>query len=163
MSWDVLVLNYHGSPPRDDDEMVETEADPLGDASEVRAAISRHLEGVDWSDPGLGIYSAGELWIEFRLGESDLVDAMMLHVRGGGDAIRAMLQFAQPNGWSLFDCSTSEFLDPENPSQESWEEFQAYRDQAVTDWTSSKKNTTAKKKTPKKKTSRKKASKKRKT
>ena len=52
----------------------------------------------------------------------------MLHVRGGGDAITPMLQFATPMKWSLFDCSTGEFLDPAAPSQEGWEGFQAFRD-----------------------------------
>ncbi len=56
---------------------------------------------------------------------------MMLHVRGGGDAISAITKFAQPQGWSALDCSTGEFLDFENPSQAGWEGFQAYRDKFV--------------------------------
>ena len=43
----------------------------------------------------------------------------------------AVLRFAKPNGWSLLDCSTSEFLDPDNPSAEGWEGFQAFRDKVT--------------------------------
>ena len=50
---------------------------------------------------------------------------------GGGDAIAAMLQFANPNKWSLMDFSTGEFLDPEKPSQKGWEDFQASRDKLI--------------------------------
>lgn len=131
MSWDVMVFNYQGSPPADMDEMAEAgDPDPLGKPAAVRKAISRYLD-VDWSDPAWGIYESGELSIEFNMGEEDPVTDIMLHVRGGGDAIAAMLGFAQPNNWSLFDCSTSEFLDPENPSAEGWEGFQEFRDKVV--------------------------------
>jgi hypothetical protein len=132
MSWDVLVLNYHGSPPANIDEMAAApNPDPLGEASTVRDAISRHLDGVDWSDPTWGVYFDEGYSIEFNVGHEHSVDSIMLHVRGGGDAISAMLQFAQPNNWSLFDCSTSKFIDPENPSQEGWEGFQTYRNKIV--------------------------------
>ena len=131
MSWDVLVLNYHGSPP-DIEEMAEAgDPDPLGNASAVRVAISRHLEGVDWSDPAWGLFEGDGFSFEFNMGNKDPVDSIMLHVRGGGDPIAAMLQFSQPNKWSLFDCSTSEFLDPDNPSHEAWEAFQELRDKVV--------------------------------
>jgi hypothetical protein len=78
-----------------------------------------------------GIYEGDGYSIEFNMGTADAIDTIMLHVRGGGNAIAALLQFAQPNNWSLFDCSTSEFLDPENPSSEGWEGFQEYRDKVV--------------------------------
>jgi hypothetical protein len=55
----------------------------------------------------------------------------MLHVRGGGDAVAAILQFTRPNKWSAFDCSTGAFIDLENPSHEGWEGLQTARDEAV--------------------------------
>ena len=129
MSWDIMVLNYGGklSP----EEMLEAETvGPLGSAAQVRRRIAKHLPGVDWSDPAWGIYEGEGFTIEFNSGNDDPIDSIMLHVRGGGEAIPAMLRFATPNGWSLLDCSTSEFLDPENPSAEGWEGFQAFRDRA---------------------------------
>ena len=126
MSWDVLVLNCGGNPA---DEAGEER--PLGPAARVRMSISAHLPGVDWSDPAWGVYDGDGFSIEFNTGKRSPIASIMLHVRGGGDAIPAMLAFANPNGWSLFDCSTSEFLDPENPSPEGWEGFQAFRDKAV--------------------------------
>ena len=132
MSWDVLVLNYHGSPPADIDAMAAApDPEPLGDGESVRDAISQLLDGVDWTEPAWGVYFNDGYSIEFNVGREKTVDSIMLHVRGGGDAIAAMLQFAQPNNWSLFDCSTSEFIDPNSPSQEGWEGFQAYRDKIV--------------------------------
>jgi hypothetical protein len=130
MSWDVVVLNYGGemSP----EEMLDAEpVGPLGPAAQVRKRIAKHLPGVDWSDPVWGLYKGDGFTIEFNTGKDDPIDTIMLHVRGGGDAIPALLGFANPNRWSLLDCSTSEFLDPENPSAEGWEGFQAFRDKAL--------------------------------
>jgi hypothetical protein len=130
MSWDVMVLNYGGklSP----DEMLDAEpVGPLGPAAQVRRRIAKHLPGVDWSEPAWGIYEGDGFTIEFDIGEDDSIESILLHVRGGGDAITALLGFANPNGWSLLDCTTSKFLDPEKPSAEGWEGFQAFRDKAM--------------------------------
>jgi len=132
MSWDVVVLNYGSSPPADVEEMGEVgEPDPLGSATAVRELISRHLDGVDWSDPTYGVYTGGEFTIEFPIRDEDPIDSLMLHVHGGGDAIQTLLRFAQPNNWTLFDCSTSEIIDPVSPSQEGWEGFQKLRDKYI--------------------------------
>lgn len=130
MSWDVMVLNYGGklSP----DEMLDADpVGPLGPAAQVRRRIAKHLPGIDWSEPAWGVFEGDGFTIEFNSGSDDPIDSMMLHVRGGGDAIAALLKFAKPNGWSLLDCSTSEFLDLENPSAEGWEGFQDFRDKAI--------------------------------
>ncbi len=126
MSWDVVVLNYNGAPPTDWDDADDPET--LGSAAEVRERISQHLDGVDWSDPTFGVYVGSGFTIEFPIRDQDPVDSLMLYVRGKGDAITALLQFAEPNGWSLLDASNSEFIDPENPSQEGWEGFQRLGD-----------------------------------
>ncbi len=132
MSWDIVVLNYGDAPPVDAEEMgAAGEPDPLGSATAVRELISQHLDGVDWSDPTCGVYRGDGFTIEFPIRDSDPVESLMLHVRGGGDAIAALLQFAQPNNWTLFDCSTSEIIDPDDPSQEGWEGFQELRDKDV--------------------------------
>lgn len=132
MSWDVMVMRFEGGTPN----IAELESGarapmPLGPAAEVRQAISRHLSSVDWSDPAWGIYDGDGFSIEFNAGSDDPIDSIMLHVRGGGDAIAAALSFAIPNGWSLLDCSSGDFINSENPSQEGWEGFQDFRDQVL--------------------------------
>ncbi|MGB3295145.1 MAG: hypothetical protein WBB01_19350 [Phormidesmis sp.] len=86
---------------------------------------------MDWSDPTWGLYSGNGYSIEFSIGDDDPIQDMMLHVRGGGDVIAAIQQFARPLNWAVFDSSTSEFLDLDNPSQAGWEGSQAYRDKAI--------------------------------
>lgn len=131
MSWDVMIFNLGGKAPLNLDQLEETDLLPLGPADEIRERISALLPGVDWSDPTWGIYGDEGFSIEFNVGEDDPITNMMLHVRGGGDAIAAITRFAKPLQWSALDCSTSEFLDFEKPSQAGWEGFQAFRDQVI--------------------------------
>jgi hypothetical protein len=96
-----------------------------------RELLSGLLPGIDWSDTTWGIYEGNGFSIEFNVGRDDPIGIMMLHVRGGGDAIAAIVTLARPVGWSALDCSTSKFLDLDNPSQAGWEVFQAFRDKVI--------------------------------
>lgn len=135
MGWDVMIFNYHGAPPRD----ITLSSDDdgpfvLGAAKRVREAITTTLPGVDWSDPTWGMYLGNGFTFEFSAGSDDPIMAIMVHVRGGGDPIPELLRVAVPNQWSLFDCSTSEFIDPNDPSQEGWTGFQAFRDRVIQEY-----------------------------
>jgi len=127
MSWDVMVFNYAGKPPAPA-AMDDVPPLPLGAAASVRANISRCLPGVDWSEPGWGIFEADEISVEFNIGDADPVDSLMLHVRGTGNPLPALLSIATGNSWSLLDCTTGQFIDPARPSSDGWREFQAFRD-----------------------------------
>jgi hypothetical protein len=132
MSWDVMIFDFKGPPIPLDEVPPDYQPPVIGSADEVRKKISAHLPGTDWSDPTWGEYIVGEgFTIEFNMGHGQTIDNFMLHVRGGGDAIAAIMQFARPNGWSVFDCSFGQYLDPDNPSQSGWLGFQAYRDHVI--------------------------------
>jgi hypothetical protein len=77
----------------------------------------------------------------------------LLNVRGTGDPISSILKLTEANGWVAVDCSTSEFIDPANPSYEGWEGFQAFRDKAI--GLSKRKKSESKAKDPKRKRKRK--------
>jgi hypothetical protein len=132
MSWDVIVFNFRGSPPRDLESFESHEPpEALGTPNTVSRSIDEFLPGVHWSDPTAGLYEGDEFTIEFNLGGGEIVNTMHLQVRGSGDAVAALMQFAVPCGWSLLDCSTSKFLDPNNPSTEGWDGFQSLRNRAM--------------------------------
>ena len=128
MSWDVMVFHLRDKPQSLDDLREEAML-PLGPAAQVREAISSVLSGVDWSDCTWGLYGGNGFSIEFNVGKEDPIQNMMLHVRGGGDAVSDIMKLVLANAWIALDCSTSEFLDPAAPSNEGWVGFQKYRDQ----------------------------------
>ena len=129
MSWDLVLFRFKGTPPRDLDSMDENQMAPLGTARAVRDAVSRFLPETDWSDPSWGFYSAENFTVEFNAGSGEIIETMMLHIRGDGDDAGALvMRFAQPNNWAVFDCSSGEFLDPGEISRNGWEGFKAFRD-----------------------------------
>jgi hypothetical protein len=127
MSWDVMVFHLR-ERPKSLEELTEDGLLPLGAAANVRAQISAALSDIDWSDPTWGLYGGRGFSIEFNVGKNDPIQHMMLHVRGGGDAISDIMKLVGSNGWVAFDCSTGEFLDPAAPSDAGWVGFQNYRD-----------------------------------
>src|SRR4051794_19319515 len=98
MSWGVMIFNLRGKPPPPIDQLQESDSEPLGPAADVRQRISALLPGIDWSDPTWGIYDGDGFSIEFNVGADDPIANMMLHVRGGGNAIAAIVRFVRPLG-----------------------------------------------------------------
>jgi hypothetical protein len=132
MSWDVMIFNIRRSPPPPFEKLEEVDLQPIGRADEVRRNIAAALPGVDWRDPTWGLYDGDGFSIEFNVGQDDPIQNMMLHVRGGGDAVSAIVTMLRADpGWAALDCSTGQFLDPKSPSDEGWRGFQAFRDKIV--------------------------------
>jgi hypothetical protein len=131
MSWDVMIFNFGDASPPPLERLEPNDLKPLGAASDVRQRISELLPGVNWTDLSWGIYGGEGFSIEFNVGNDDPITSIMLHVRGGGDVISTIMAFTSRLGWWALDCSTSEYLYPQNPSQAGWEGFQRYRDKII--------------------------------
>lgn len=131
MSWDVMVFDFGGTPKP---FRQLTDADQpyvMGTSAEVRAKIDTHLPNVDWSDPTWRLYVGDGFSFELSMDDEVEKRGFMVHVRGGGDAISALFRFATPNKWSLLDCSTTDWLNPDKPSQVGWKGFQVLRDKGL--------------------------------
>lgn len=126
MSWDVIVFDTRGVKPPPVEHFSEQDYAPLGPAAAVRQVISESLPGVQWTDPTWGAYEGEGFSIEFNLGDEDPVGSMMLHVRGTGRAIAAIITLARPLGWSVLDGSTGLFLDFDQPDEAGWSGHQAF-------------------------------------
>ena len=131
MSWDVMIFALPSPPPRFAEMPDGWDGDPLGPADEVRSRISKLLPEVSWSDPTWGIYEGNGFSYEFNMGTDEPIANVMVHVRGGGDATKPLLQLAQEYGWCLLDTSTTEWLHHADRLEAGWETFQAYRDKVL--------------------------------
>ena len=120
MSWDAVLLRTKD----DAGEPWEAEELPLGKRADVLKAIMDVFPSAGWDNPTQLFYRDGDLSIEFRFQGKNPVDSVLLEVRGEGDPIAPLLDLAARNGWQVLDCSTSEFIDPKNPSDTG---FDGYR------------------------------------
>jgi hypothetical protein len=133
MSWDVMVFDLGENPPPIGEMGADFKPKSLGPVSELRRKLSLHFSNINWSDPSWGVYDGDGFSVEFSVGKEQMSDGFMIHVRGSGNAIAALLKFSIPNGWSLFDCSTGDFIDHQSPSDSGWVGFQNYRDRVIKD------------------------------
>lgn len=131
MSWDVSVFAAKVPPPPVSEMRDDWRGELLGTAAEVRAKISECLSEVDWTDPTWGIYEGNGFSLEFNTGRKDPSNGFMVHVRGGGNAVAAILRLADCEGWYLLDCSQGEWIHHCSDAEAGWEEFQTYRDEVL--------------------------------
>lgn len=130
MSWDVVLLD---APDVDcaDDIAADTDIRPIKRSAVIEAVSALFPGSAKFSDSSWG-HIAGDGWsIEVNVGSDEMRPSIMLHVRGAGDPVPAILQIADALRVRALDCSTGDFLDAEAPEKASFERWQAYRDQVV--------------------------------
>jgi hypothetical protein len=124
MSWDVALVKIRGEfRPIEDVDNEDYVA--LGELDDVRQAIGRAFPSAKWSSPTWAVYEGPGFGIEFALDGVESSNSVILHVHGSGDPIPSLLRLTQANGWLAVDCSTGEFIDPNDPSYEGWEGFKS--------------------------------------
>lgn len=123
MSWDVAIVKIKG-PFRPIAEVDDGDYASIGSHTAVVRAIRAEFPTAEWSkDKTHATFDGGDFSIEFDLSSVEDANTVVLNVRGGGDPIPTILKLTQANGWAAVDCSTSEFIDPANPSYEGWEGY----------------------------------------
>jgi hypothetical protein len=120
VSWDVILLS------RDPIGAGSKGPPPLGDAEEVRTKVSRSLPAVDWSQPAWGVLDGAGWSIEFNHQAEGPTDSLMLHVRGTGDPLSAILKLCSESAWIAFDTTEGEVIDSKARRAVGWEKFQSY-------------------------------------
>jgi hypothetical protein len=103
----------------------------MGEATVLRRAISAVVHEMDWSDPAWGTLEGAGFSIEFSIERVGPATHIMLHVRGSSDPISPIVAICGKHSWRALDTVTGEGLDPLNPSRKGWDDFRAYRDQAL--------------------------------
>lgn len=131
MSWDV---SFFGSPhpPRSLAELPKDwRGTQLGALEEVRAIISRSFPETDWSDPHWGSLSTPRFFLEFNLGPDDPCESFAVHVRGGAEAVDALLRLAREPGWYALDMTQGEWLHLAEDPYRGLRRFHSYQDRVV--------------------------------
>jgi len=127
MSWDVLLI----TEKFDLDDCEDFVPTPLGKRDELITKLCQVFSNLDYSDKSWGILSAEEFSIEFSTGDEEIVDTIMLHVRGGGLVMDTIFKAMDVLNCNALDCSSSDFLNPKASDKNSWKEFQQFRDKVI--------------------------------
>ena len=120
----------------------------FGKPSSVRDRLQDTLPGTSWESDGTGHFVTDQYGLEISLydtesnkclttdedGESLDVKFIFIDVAGGGNPVLPLVTLAKANGWQLIDTASDEgysWIDLDNPSEESWENFKTYRDHTM--------------------------------
>jgi hypothetical protein len=131
MSWDIFAQDF---PNVASVKNIPNDFRPksIGNRQEILAKIKTVVPFADFSDPSWGKIDTKEFSIEINIPETELVDCVAFHVRGGGLAGSCVAAILKTLELRAVDSQTGEFFDIENP-QDSFEQWQRYRDQCLQD------------------------------
>jgi hypothetical protein len=126
MSWDVVLMKTKIN-------LDDKDANPgnLGNKNEIIERLTTLLPTLDYSNTSWGIFTDKDFSIEFNTGTDDIVETIMLHIRGGGDPLVIIKIICDSENWFALDCSTMEYINTDILSKESWENFQKFRDKII--------------------------------
>lgn len=130
MSWDISIMDLPSGVASVSEIPDDFTPEPLGPRSQLIETIREVAPTVDFTDPTWGELVTQDFVIEFNMGRDDIVDSIMLDVRGGGHAVRFIAALLDRLGCRAIDCSEGGFFDA-STSEQSFEAWQTYRDRVV--------------------------------
>jgi hypothetical protein len=130
VSWDISIMDLPSDAASVADIPDTFEPLPLGTRADLIDSIREVAPTADFSDPSWGELATPDFVIEFNMGSEEVVDSMMLHVRGGGSAVALIDALLTRLGRRAIDCSEGEFFSAP-ASGKSFRTWQAYRDSVM--------------------------------
>ena len=130
MSWDISIMDLPSDAASVSEIADDFEPEPLGARAELIEAMREVAPTSDFSDPSWGELVTSEFVIEFNMGRDEIVDSIMLHVRGGGTAVAFISALLERIGRRAIDCSEGDFFEA-STANDSFRTWQAYRDRVL--------------------------------
>ncbi|MFW5968028.1 MAG: hypothetical protein ACOCV2_10950 [Persicimonas sp.] len=133
MSWDVLLINLPPGVESVDGLDNDFEPEPIGRPAEVVERLDELFPSIDSTDPSWVRLKADTFSIEFSVGGGDVVQSIMLHVRGGDAAVGAIEEVSQALDVGALDITTGRLIDFDESPAEGLQQWRAFRDQVLDD------------------------------
>ena len=126
MSWDVFISK---TPI---DQLSGAKFESLGSKKEVIKGLKEIIPTAYFKDPQWGIFREDSYSIEINLGEEELVEYLMLHVRGEGSIpLLVIKEICETYQCFAMDGSSGEELDFDKIEDNPFLEWQKYRDKIL--------------------------------
>ncbi|MGD1945539.1 MAG: hypothetical protein ACFB0A_04530 [Croceivirga sp.] len=117
MSWDLFVQDWGSF---DSLEQIPNDFEPksIGKRSELIEKIKTAEPTADFTNPSWGLLENEFFSIEFNMGDSEVVDSFVMHIRGNELAIPCIGNILESLNLRASDGSTPNFFDIEKSKKE---------------------------------------------
>lgn len=132
MSWDILIMILPSAARSAREIPDDFKPGTLGFRSELISKIRAAAPPADFSDPSWGHVATPDFSIDFNIGQEEIVDSIMLHVRGGGAAVGFVADLLNHLDLRAIDCQSGDFFEPSSAA-ESMAAWRSYRDRVISD------------------------------
>jgi hypothetical protein len=130
MSYDVFIFKFPESYSSVSLLPQDLEAEPLGSAAQVRAAIDQVFDGTNWNDPTWGLWHGDLGSIEFGVGQENPVSCLALHIRAHDAVMAGVVSLCRENGWQAMDGG-EDFVEQRSQPADGLNAWRAYRDKVI--------------------------------
>jgi hypothetical protein len=131
MSWDISVQNLPESALTVADIPHDFRPNTLGLRSDIIAKIKEVVPEADFRDPAWGRIEGQDWSIEINIGDSEVCDSFMFHVRGSAEPVGTIAAILDHLKLRAIDCQSGEFFVAGPQSTESLQRWREYRDRVV--------------------------------
>jgi len=125
MSWDVLIQDF-GDYKQIQEIPNDFQPKSIGNRNDIITKIKATFPEVNITNPSWLVLENDKFSIEFNIGNEDIVDSIMLHIRGDESVINVVLELLTNLNVRAVDTTTGKFVDiQENPKRglNKWREF----------------------------------------
>lgn len=123
MSWDIFISRTPA------DQLSEAKFESLGSKKEVIKKLLDLLPSANFEDPEWGTYKDDECSIEFSLNDTEELEHLTLHIRGGGERPLCIIkEICEAFQCFAMDGSSGEQINFDEQSEKFFKDWQNYRD-----------------------------------
>ncbi|MCP3932691.1 MAG: hypothetical protein GY705_26775 [Bacteroidetes bacterium] len=128
MSWDGLIFNGKDIPESIDGVPENWKPHPIGNPTEVIAALKRAAEDATLTSDGYFVIDGKQFSIELRIDIDDkIIDSIGVRIVGDGKPMDVIIDICQKNHWVLFDNQSGDLINLNQPHQ-TFEKYTSWRD-----------------------------------
>ena len=131
MSWDVVIMRFPEGFDGDFEKMPDNwEPETLFTQDyfeeEIKKIFPNIIGDKTWLTLNAETYS-----IEFNIGDDKSITNIMLHVRGGNDALKAIEKICKKFNCQALDTTESKLIDFNKETNEGFSSWRKYRDSVI--------------------------------
>ena len=131
MSWDVVIMRFPEGFNGDFEEMPDNwEPENMFTQDYFEEEIKKLFPSIkgdkDWMTLNAQTYS-----IEFNIGDDNPISNIMLHVRGGNEALKAIEKVCKNFNCQALDTTESKLIDFNEETNEGFESWRNYKDNVL--------------------------------